>query len=251
MEKVNILDLTVDVIDRPELLQKIDELATAPGVSLVNNLNAHACNLAASDAEFHEILNESDVVFCDGFGVKVAAKMLGKTLGERMTPPDWIDDLFALCARRRYCVYFLGDTEDVVHRFLKKVQQNHPHLRIAGCHDGYFDLDGDAAPQIMNEIVRLNPDIILTGMGMPRQEKWAWLAKRRIGKGVIIATGALFRWYTGYEQRAPFWVTQIGLEWLARLLAAPRRHFKRYVFGLPLFFVRVLKQRLLQGRCGK
>jgi len=246
MDKVNILGIPVDVIDRPKLLQRIDELAGTPGVSLVNNVNAHACTLAASDPKFHQILRESDVVFCDGFGVKLAAKLLGKKLGERMTPPDWIDELFVLCARRRYCVYFIGDTAEVVSRFARTVQKRHPHLRILGCHDGFFDLDGDAAPQIANEIARLNPDIILTGMGMPRQEKWAWQEKKRFGKGVMIATGALFRWYTGVEKRAPQWVTQSGFEWLARLVMSPRKHFKRYVVGLPLFFLRVLKQRLMK-----
>ncbi|MBC8207302.1 MAG: WecB/TagA/CpsF family glycosyltransferase [Kiritimatiellales bacterium] len=244
MDKVELLGIPVDVIDRPALLQKIDELAASPGVSLVNNVNAHACNLAVSDPEFHKILCGSDVVFCDGFGVKLAARLLGKKLGERMTPPDWIDELFALCVRKRYCVYFLGDTHEVVRKFSETVHRKHPHLRIAGSHDGFFDLGSDATAALFNEIVRLRPDIILTGMGMPRQEKWAWMAKKRIGKGTIIATGALFRWYTGHEKRAPFWMTQIGLEWLARLLAAPRRHFKRYVFGLPVFFLRIMKQRI-------
>jgi N-acetylglucosaminyldiphosphoundecaprenol N-acetyl-beta-D-mannosaminyltransferase len=243
MDKVDILGVPVDVIDRTQLLSKIDELAMTPGVSLVNNVNAHACNLAFSDPDFHQILSQSDVVFCDGFGVKLAAKMRGKTLGERMTPPDWIDELFELCSRKRYTVYFLGDTREVVSRFSEKVQQKHSHLRVVGCHDGFFNMNGDDASRVFNELVRLRPDIILTGMGMPRQEKWAWRARQRIGKGVIVATGALFRWYTGIEHRGPHWMTQFGLEWLSRLAVSPVRHFKRYVIGLPLFFFRIVTYR--------
>ena len=244
MEQVNILGIPVDVIDRPQLLERIDELAASPGVWLVNNVNVHACNLAASDPAFLEILQKSDVVFCDGFGVNLAAKLLGKPLGERMTPPDWIDELFALCVRKRYRVYFLGDLTPVVRLFAQKAKERHPHLRIAGIHDGFFNLDGDDVSRLFKEIVRSGPDIILTGMGMPRQEKWAWQAKDRLEKGVVIATGALFRWYTGVERRAPRWMTDHGLEWLARLGMSPRKHFKRYVIGLPLFFWRILKQRL-------
>lgn len=243
MDKVNILGIPVDVIDRPQLLETIDALAASPGVSLVNNVNVHACNLASADPEFHEILRKSDVVFCDGFGVKLAAKLLGSKLGERMTPPDWIDELFALCSRKRYRVYFVGDVTAVVRLFAEKAKERHPHLRIAGVHDGFFNMNGEDMPQLFKEIVRLNPDIILTGMGMPRQEKWAWAAKKRLGGGVIIATGALFRWYTGIERRAPHWMTNHGMEWLARLVMSPRRHFKRYVIGLPLFLLRILKQR--------
>jgi N-acetylglucosaminyldiphosphoundecaprenol N-acetyl-beta-D-mannosaminyltransferase len=243
MDKINILGIQVDVIDQPQLLAEIDRLAAAQRPALINNVNVNACNIAYADPEFREILNASNVVFCDGFGVKLGARLLGKTLGQRMTPPDWIDELFKLCVRRRYCLYFLGDTDEVVSLFARLVKEKYPALRVVGQHNGFFALDGDANSRLMNEIQRLGPDIILTGMGMPRQEKWAWQAKQRLGKGVVIATGALFRWHTGYELRAPRWMTQYGLEWLARLIVSPRRHFKRYVIGLPLFFFRILKQR--------
>lgn len=243
MDKINILGINVDVINQPELLAGIDRLAAAQRPALVNNVNAHACNLAYTDPEFLRILNASDIVFCDGFGVKLGARLLGKTLGQRMTPPDWIDELFKLCVRRRYCVYFLGDTDEVVSLFARRVKKKHPALRIIGRHDGYFAPDSDANTRVISEIQRLGPDIIITAMSMPLQEKWAWQARARLGKGVIIATGALFRWYTGYEKRAPQWVTQTGFEWLARLIKAPCKHFKRYVVGLPLFFIRILKQR--------
>lgn len=244
MNKVNILGVQVDVIDRPQLLAEIDRLAAAQRPALINNVNVHACNIAYADPEFREILNASEVVFCDGFGVKLGARLLGKTLGSRMTPPDWIDDLFKLCVQRRYCLYFLGDTDDVVSLFSRRVKEKYPALRVVGQHNGFFSPDSDVNHRHMNEIRQLGPDIILTAMGMPRQEKWAWEAKKRFGKGVIIATGALFRWYTGYEKRAPRWITQSGFEWLARLVVSPHKHFKRYVVGNPLFFLRIVLQRL-------
>ncbi len=244
MDKVNILNIPVDVIDRPQLLAEIDRLVETQRPALVNNVNVHACNLACSDPEFMKILNASDLVFCDGFGVKLGARLLGKTLGERMTPPDWIDELFKLCIRKNYRLYFIGDTDQVVSQFVRTVQENHPYLRILGWQNGFFVEGGEDELRNLNEINRLKPDIILTGMGMPRQEKWAWRAKKRLGKGTIIATGALFRWYAGVERRAPDWMTQHGLEWLARLATAPRKHFKRYVIGLPLFLFRILKQKV-------
>ena len=244
MDKINILGINVDVINQPELLAEIDRLAAAQKPALVNNVNVNACNLAYNDPEFLEILNASEVVFCDGFGVKLGALLLGKKTGQRMTPPDWIDELFKLCLRRRYCIYFIGDTDEVVSLFARRVKEKYPELRILGRRDGFFALTGDANARIMSEIQRSGPDIILTGMGMPLQEKWAWQAKSRLGKGVIIATGALFRWYTGYEKRAPRWVTQSGFEWLARLVTSPRKHFKRYVIGLPLFFFRIIRQKM-------
>lgn len=248
MDKVDILGIQVDVLDQPQLLAEIDRLAAAQRPALVNNVNANACNIAWADREFRDILNASEVVFCDGFGVKLGARILGRTLGQRMTPPDWIDDFFKLCVQRRYCLYFIGDTAEVVLLFRQKVKEKYPEIRIVGQHDGFFTLNGDQDARIISELNRLKPDIILTGMGMPRQEKWAWKARQRLGKGVIIATGALFRWYTGYEKRAPQWITRYGFEWLARLVMSPRKHFRRYVLGLPLFFFRILKQRFRKSQ---
>jgi len=243
MEKVNILGIDVFVIDQPELLDEIDRLAAAQRPALVNNVNIHACNTACRDPELREILNASNIVFCSGSGVKLGARLLGKKLGQRMTPPDWVDELFKLCMRRRYCVFFIGDTDEVVSLFARKVKERHRWLRIMGYHSGFFIPGADEEIRIMNEISRQRPDIILTGMGMPRQEKWAWRARGRMGKGVIIATGAFFRRYTRYEKRAPFWMTQYGFEWLSRLLVSPRKLFKRYVIGTSLFFCRIIKQR--------
>ena len=243
MDKVEILGIQIDVINQPQLLAEIDRLAAAQRPALVNNVNVHACNLACSDPEFREILNASEVVFCDGFGVKLGARLLGKTLGQRMTPPDWIDALFALCVHQRYSLYFIGDTAEVVSLFARQVNAKFPGIRVVGWTHGFFELIGDENSRVIHEINRVKPDIILTGMGMPRQEKWAWQAKPQLGSGVMIATGALFRWYTGVERRAAPWMTQHGLEWLARLAVSPRKHFKRYVIGLPQFFIRIFKQR--------
>jgi N-acetylglucosaminyldiphosphoundecaprenol N-acetyl-beta-D-mannosaminyltransferase len=247
MAEICFMGIRVDVIDRPQLLDAIDHLAAAQRPALVNNVNVQACNLAWADAEFRQILNESEIVFCDGFGVKLGARLLGLRLGERLTPPDWIDDLFQRCVRRRYTVFFVGDTDAVVNLFARRVAHKHPELRVVGWHHGYFMPGADEEARLIRELNRLRPDVILTGMGMPLQEKWAWRARRQLARGVVVSTGALFRWYTGTERRAPHWVTGNGLEWLARLLVAPRRHFRRYVIGLPLFFWRVLCVRFGKG----
>lgn len=235
-----ILGIDISVVDLPDLLRAIDGLAQRNRPGLVNNVNVHACNLAIEQPAFRDVLNASEVVFCDGFGVKLAGWVTGNRLGQRMTPPDWIDDLFSLCARKGYRVYFLGDTEEVVGRFATTAQANHPGLDVAGWHHGFYDVQGLENKEVVAAIDGSGADIVITGMGMPRQELWAWAAKPHLQKGVIIAAGALFRWYTGIEKRAPKWMTDRGLEWLARLVAQPRRHFKRYVVGVPLFFWRVL-----------
>jgi len=246
-QKVNILGVRVSFVDLPALLNAIDKLAEEKRPALINNVNAHACNLAYICPEFREVLNSSEIVFCDGFGVKLAAAILGEKLGQRMTPPDWIDELFTLCAEKSYRVYFLGDEEEVVRLFVEAVQKKHPDLQIAGYHHGFFNQKGAENDRIIRGISASDADIIITGMGMPRQELWAAQAKQALNKGVFIATGALFRWYSGCEKRVPRWMTDHGMEWLGRLICSPLRHFRRYVIGLPLFYLRIIRQKLFSS----
>jgi N-acetylglucosaminyldiphosphoundecaprenol N-acetyl-beta-D-mannosaminyltransferase len=237
---VCVLGVHISILNEKDVLQIIDEKVALGHPALINNVNAHACNLAYTTPEFKDVLNRSEVVFCDGFGVKVAAWLRNKRLGTRMTPPDWIDELFQLCVDKGYSVYFLGDQEDVVALFADAVKERHPLLRIAGQHNGYFEIGGEEDDILLKEIYDSMADIIITGMGMPRQELWAARAKERLGRGVYIATGSMFRWYTKYEWRAPRYITDNGFEWLTRLIRRPLLHFKRYVIGLPLFFWRAL-----------
>ncbi len=244
---VDILGLRVHVVNRAELVPFIVQRARAPGAACVDYVNIHACNLAQRDREFAAAINRAEVVFCDGFGVKVGARILGVDLGERMTPPDWIDELLAAGAAAGLRFYALGDEPGVAEAFVAAARARHPAATFCGTHHGFFDMAGAEGNAVLEAVRAAQADVVITGMGMPRQELWADRHGRDLGRGVILATGALFRWYAGLEQRAPRWMTDHGLEWLARLACKPRAHFRRYVVGNTRFMARVVRQRLARG----
>lgn len=241
--KVRICGVDIDAIDLETLLARVSAYADANAPALVNYVNVHGMNLAHDDAAFRDVLNRSDILFCDGFGVKLGARILGHRIGERMTPPDWIDRLFEQCAAAGHAVYFVGDTAEVIEVFVKTVRERHPQLSIAGHDDGFFELRGEQADRIVADLRAKRPPIVITGMGMPRQEIWARDVRDELQHGVFLATGALFRWYSGYEKRAPRWMTDHGLEWLARVVTSPRKLWRRYLVGNPRFLFRVFRER--------
>lgn len=247
MPTVRLLGLRITVIDPAGMVEEIARLVARPGCALVNNVNVNACNLAFDLPEFRRILNESEVVFCDGFGVKLGARLLGVKLGARMTPPDWIDGLFRRGVAEGWSFYFIGDEPGVAERFSAAARERHPGLRVAGTHPGYFELGSEADAAAVRAIRDLRPDVVLTAMGMPRQEIWADRARGGLDHGVLIATGALFRWYTGIERRAPKWLSEHGGEGVYRLAKNPVRHFRRYALGVPRFLFRALRERLRGG----
>lgn len=234
------LGVGISRVDRADVIRFVVENATARRRALVNNVNVHAMNLAHRNARFAAVLNESDVVFCDGFGVKLAAGLAGIRLGERMTPPDWIDELFEACVQRGLSLFFLGDEERVAAAFAAEVARRHPHLRIAGWHQGFFDVEGEENRRVLDLINASKPDVIVTGMGMPRQELWAHDNLQALDAGVVVAAGGLLRMYIGLVRRCPRWLSRHCLEWAWRLAQEPRRLFARYVLGNTCFLLRLI-----------
>jgi N-acetylglucosaminyldiphosphoundecaprenol N-acetyl-beta-D-mannosaminyltransferase len=245
MPKMSMLGVRIDSIPLRELLNLIVKAAEESDRLIVANVNAYAMNLAYTLPSFKTYLNRADVVFCDGFGVKWAARLLGFGELHRHTPPDWVPLLCQKCFQRDLTLFFLGGHPGVPEMAAARVREASPGLRIGVLH-GYFDKrpDGEENQRVLGVLNAFRPDILIVGFGMPLQEQWVSENWNRIDATVVVTVGALFEYLAGSVQRAPAWMTDHGLEWLGRLFIEPRRLWRRYLLGNPLFLWRVLKQRL-------
>jgi len=210
------------------------------------NVNVHALNLAYRQPWLRAYLRRAPLVFCDGAGVILGARILGRHIPERITYADWMWQLAEHAAGQGYRLYFLGAQPGVAESAAQALQARFPTLKVVGCRDGYFDRTHGSPEneQVVAEINRLKVDILILGMGMPLQERWLlenWPAlTARIG----LTGGAVFDYLSGRVKRAPDWMNRRSLEWLGRLWIEPARLWRRYLFGNPPFLLRVLAQRL-------
>lgn len=243
---IKILGVNIRTSSLEDILQFITSEDIKNQIKVVTYANIHALNLAYSLPWFRDFLNRSDVVFCDGVGVQLGARLLGQRLPQRFTPPDWLGRLAALCAERGFSIYLLGARSGIAEKAAAKLKQASPGLIVAGTHHGYFDKTPGSAENeaVIAKINRLSPDLLLVGFGMPLQERWLAENLQRLNVRVALPVGAAFDYVSGEVRRAPRWMTDHGLEWLGRLVIEPRRLWKRYLIGIPLFFWRVLLQRL-------
>jgi N-acetylglucosaminyldiphosphoundecaprenol N-acetyl-beta-D-mannosaminyltransferase len=202
--------------------------------------NLHGLNIAYGCPRFRSSLESADLVFNDSVGLLLMARMMGHNLRFRSTFPDWMEELARLCALHGLSIFLLGDEEEVLSICRERLERNFPGLRVTGAHHGFFSVSGAENEKVIRRINEAAPDILLVGMGMPRQEFWVDENMEQIGAKVCLAVGAAFRWYCGIEKRAPRWVTDHGLEWFSRLVRRPKTFFRRYVVGNPLFLVRLL-----------
>ena len=241
-----ILGVRIDGLPQADVIRLILTAVEQNRRMIITYANIHAVNLAFEQPWFRDILNRSDLVFCDGFGVKLGARLLGQHLPERFTPPDWIDVLAALSASHRVRLFLLGARPGVAELAAARLRDSYPGVQIVGTHDGYFDKRAGSAQNesIITAINAAQPQIILVGFGMPMQELWLKENWDRLEVNVVLTVGALFDYVSGTVARGPRWMTDHGLEWLARLIIEPRRLWRRYLIGNPLFLWRVFKQRM-------
>lgn len=218
----------------------------------VGHVNVHGMNLASSLPWYRDCLNSADLVFCDGWGVLLAAKLRRRPVGpeHRMTCADYLTDLAKACEASGTSMFLLAGRPGVNELALEKLRAVAPHLRIAG-HHGHFPKHGPENDEVVRQINDFRPDILYVGFGMPLQEQWIGANAARIDASVFLPLGACLDWYTGVARRAPQWMRELRLEWLYRLVREPRRLWRRYLIGNPVFLGRVLLDAILpSGRAG-
>jgi N-acetylglucosaminyldiphosphoundecaprenol N-acetyl-beta-D-mannosaminyltransferase len=196
-------------------------------------VNAHLYNLIWDDPALAEIFEDSSLVYADGMSVVWAARLLGHEVPERVPLTYAIENLAANWDRRGFSVYFLGGEPGRAETAAARLTERYPGIRIAGCRHGYFD-DAETAG-IVDGINAERPDILLVGLGNPRQETWVAGNVSQLDVAVTMTCGGLFDWVSGLRRPAPRWVGRLGMEWLYRLAIEPRRLFARYFVGNPRF----------------
>ena len=213
---------------------------------VVLNVNAHCLNLCYGDPALRRFFNAADLVFCDGAGVRLAAKILGGHLPERITYADWLPRLASFAESEGLSLFFLGARPGVAENAARRLRGTHPTLKVVGVRHGFFDRvsGGPENEAVVAEINAASPDVLLLGLGMPLQERWLMENLGRLNVGVALTGGAVFDYASGGLRRGPRLLTDNGLEWLARLLVEPGRLWRRYLLGNPLFLARIVRQRL-------
>ncbi len=234
----NILGVIFDNVTMQEAFNYGLGLFSRQTKSVIYTPNPEIVMAAYEDDDLKNNLNQADLVLPDGIGVVIGSKLIGRPLKERVAGFDFIQQLFAALKDTDYTVYFFGSKEGVAELAAEKMQKKYPGLSIAGTWHGY-EKDTE---KVIADINRVKPDLLLVGLGAPRQEQWISQNKERIDAKVFAGIGGSFDGMAGVVKRAPDIFIRLNLEWFYRLLKQPTR-FKR-MLKLPLFLIKVI----IEGR---
>jgi exopolysaccharide biosynthesis WecB/TagA/CpsF family protein len=202
-------------------------------------VNAHCLNQSVRDPELERAIHTADVIYADGVGMAIAARLHGERLRHNVNGTDLLPPLCRHAAAAGVPVALLGGAPGIAQTCARVLHRRFPGLRVVWAYHGYAEKEKHE--RLIGEINRSGAAILLVAMGVPVQERWIMAHRSRLEVPVVLGVGGLFDFVSGSVPRAPRLVRRLRMEWAFRLLQEPRRLFVRYVFGNPLFLLRAVR----------
>jgi N-acetylglucosaminyldiphosphoundecaprenol N-acetyl-beta-D-mannosaminyltransferase len=203
---------------------------------LLTYINQHCFNIYSSDKIYRNLVDSQFYFFLDGIGIYLALKVLGYPNVQKFNASDINEIIFSNLIERKTKVFIIGG------RFSDELKTNfvrEKKINLCGYHNGYFD--ETKTNEIIDNINNSNAQVVIIGLGVPKQEIFASKISNSVKVNLILCVGNFFEFYFGTKKRIPARFRNSGLEWIYRLLSEPGRLWKRYIIGIPLFILRIIK----------
>ena len=184
------------------------------------------------------LLDKETIMVPDGIGVLKAGKKIGYNIEERITGIDIANELLKFGNEQKKSIYLFGSKQEVIDSMKIVIKEQYPNLKLVGTSNGYVT-DKD---KVFDEIVKLEPDIVLVALGIPLQEMLIYKHLNRFKKGIFVGVGGSFDVMSGMKKRAPKIFIKLNLEWLYRIMKEPKR-LKRFYDSNVKFLFRIKKYR--------
>ncbi|MCA9213853.1 MAG: WecB/TagA/CpsF family glycosyltransferase [Planctomycetales bacterium] len=231
--RIQLFGIDIDVVDMQEAVTTITQWTADEHVEckfVVTPNVDHAIMLQENEA-LRRVYGAASLVLADGFPIIVASKLLQKPLPERVAGSELVPTLFdAATPTQPLSVYLLGAAEGVADRAAEVIHAKWPNVAVVGTYSPPmgFQNDEQENEKIIEKIAEVSPDVLVVGLGAPKQELWVHKHHERLSAKVALCVGATIDFMAGEKKQAPVWMRRTGLEWIHRMLSEPRRLVGRY-----------------------
>ena len=244
---IAVLGLPLDSLTADGAIDAIEGLILSGGTHQIATANLDFWLNSLSDRHLHRIIAGCSLVLADGMPLVWVSKLLACPLPQRVTGVDLVPRLAALSVSKGYGIFLLGGKGDVAERAKALLEEKFPGVRIVGTYDpSEEEIEQLDQREILDRIQAAKPEILLVALGNPKQEKWIWMHRKRMGVPVAMGVGGSFEILVGDVRRAPEWIQRCGLEWAMRFVQEPGRLGPRYLRDF-LGLARKLPMTLLAG----
>jgi N-acetylglucosaminyldiphosphoundecaprenol N-acetyl-beta-D-mannosaminyltransferase len=231
--EVSFFGLRLNPKSMPELNALVERGVSERKKWIISNHNLHSVYLLHRRRKVREFYAAAHWTFIDGMPLVALGRLYGHPLEreQRVTMADWLPQLMELAADRGWRVFHLGSKDSVAEKCVAELRRRLPALQIESA-NGFFDARKNSTENeaLLKRINAYRPDLLMVGMGMPRQEFWTQDNFDRLNAHVIMSSnGAAMEYIAGAVPTPPRWMGRVGLEWAFRLMVEPRRLFGRYL----------------------
>lgn len=230
MNSVNIMGVEVSNVSRAEALARVQNALASQHQHYIVTPNPEIVLAAGGDPALRSVLNHADLSLPDGFGLKIAARILGVRLPNRIAGADFMEMIVALAEEEHWPLFLLGGRDAAVpQRAAERLRGDYPAVVIAGHASGgvvrFREGRWEASePGIIEKINQSGASILFVGFGAPKQEKWIFSNLDKLPNvRLAMVVGGTIDFWAGLRRRAPLLLRAIGLEWLWRLVLEPQR----------------------------
>jgi len=240
--RAEVYGVPLDLLTMDETVEKCVELVEAAKPVQHVVINAGKVVMMQDVPGLREIIAGCDLVSADGQSIVWAGRVLGADVPQRVAGIDLMHRLLAEAETRGWPVYFLGARQEVLEACVRQVCSDHPGLKLAGMHNGYFSDDSAVAGAVRSSGAR----VVFVGISSPRKEQFLAEHLHRMGPVFAMGVGGSFDVVAGITRRAPVWMQRLGLEWFYRFAQEPGRMWKRYLVGNSRFIALTLRERRMK-----
>ena len=203
---------------------------------IINTINPHSYVTAKADSSFKQALLSSDILIPDGSGIVIAAKQLHNKSIKKIAGFDLHKHLLEKMNKKSGKVFYMGASQNTLDKIEAKIAKVYPNIEVKSYSPPYKDtFTEEENAVIISEINSFTPDVLFIGMTAPKQEKWLHDNNKQLNFTIASSIGAVFDFYAEVVPRpSDIWI-RLHLEWFARLIAEPRRLWRRNFISAPKF----------------
>ena len=239
MDKVRILNVEIDNVTQDELLARLKKgVLVTPNVDQIVKMQ--------SDREYYDIVRRAEWCVCDSKILYLCAKLMGQPLPEAIPGSSFFPAFYEYHQEDENCkIFLLGAMDGVAQKAMERINRKTGRAMVVGAYSpSYgFEKKDEENERIYEMINQSGANVVLVGVGCPKQEKWIDAHKTKMPKvDIWMALGATIDFEAGNIKRAPRIFQMLYMEWFYRFLQEPKRMYKRYFVDDPKFFWLLLKQ---------
>ena len=237
LNRIKFMNIYLDNVNREEALDYIDEWISSRKIGQIITPNCDQIVQVEKRPELKKVWDEAELLLADGHPLLWFAKWYGAPLKEKINGSSFVPEMCRRASEKGYSVFLLGAGPGVADQAAENLEKTYPGIKIAGTYSPPFGFEKnrDEVNKINRMLSSSHADILILGLGVPKQELFGYENMKEYKIPVTVNAGATIDFIAGNKKRAPKWMVDNGLEWLYRVIQEPRRVGKRVLNDLAIF----------------